>query len=159
MHKVLLLITSLALLLTGCTYDADRIYTVCKIDNDVTYVYSDSGVYSVSNNELVPCYDINIAKKPALKLFATDKDYSFEYVLPGLYKGTLEDVSSYVQYLTSKDSASYSIISADPNNLEIVVTSSKYSARVIYNTTGDVRVYFIDNSKNFIEPLYIIERK
>ena len=155
MRKAFILIIPLMFILVGCTTEADRIYTVCKIDNGLPYVYSTSGVYSVSNNTLEPCYDINVEKKPALQLFPTDKDFNFEYVLPGLYKGTLEDVSAYVNFMVTNDSATYYIVNSNPESLEVIVDSSEYSARILYNTSGDVRVYFVDNSNLSIIPLYI----
>ena len=144
-------------LLCGCTVVADRIYTVCKIDGDTVYVYSNGDLYTYVDGDLVPCYDPNIVKEPALQLITTDNAYNFAYVLPGLYKGTLEDVSAYVKYLEEKDDAKCMLIHSDCDNMELLITSDSYLGRIYFNIRGDVRMYFKDKSNLSIEPVYLLE--
>lgn len=155
---VFLLLTLLLSLLSGCTYEADRIYTVCKYTETETYCYKDSdNFYKVlDDGALVKVSGVGLKAKPALHLIPDDGEYVFEEQLPGLYKGTLESVNAYAHKLLN-DGSTYEIVSADANILEIVVSCNEYSVRIIYNIRGDVRIYAIDDSSNSINPPYINE--
>ena len=41
----LFIVLVLCLTLTGCTHDANRIYTICKVDDGVKYCYNSDGFY------------------------------------------------------------------------------------------------------------------
>ena len=157
MRKLTLLCLLLTCLITGCVPDANRVYTVCKTDGDLTYLYSDTGFFTVSNNTIVECPVPNLERKPALKLFGTNTSFTFDYRLPGLYEGTLEDVSSYVNYLVEKDNVSYHVTYSDSENIELFLTCSDYSGRIIYNIHGEVRMYFRNNFDLSISPIYLLE--
>lgn len=157
MRKTILLFILLIFLLTGCTQEAHRVYTVCKTTEDSVYVYSDDGLFTYTDGILSECYDINIDKKPALQLFETDKQYDLKYVLPGLYTGTLEDVSSYVDYLCVKDNATYRVVNSDSENIELFIEADSYKCRLLYNIHGEVRIYFKNKSDLSMSPLYLNE--
>lgn len=157
MRKIMISCVIMCLLLTGCTYDANRIYTVCKTDEDETYVYSDDGLFLVNCDKLIESYDPNVVREPALQLLTDADSYKFSYEMPGLYKGTLYSVSGYINYMCENDDASYVITYSDPNNLEVFLNTDDYMARVIYNTNGEVRMYFKNKSGFSINPVYVNE--
>ena len=156
-HWLFYILTCMCLLLTGCTVTADRIYTVCKVDKDVIYCYkADGSFYTVSDKgvlESVPA--VGLKAYPALSLTPSKGDYDFKYVLPGLYKGTLESVNNYVYKLCDGDNQCITISYADYSLLDVFVKTTKVSTRIIYSINGDVRIYAQDNSKNSEDPLYL----
>ncbi len=148
MRKILLLVMlTICVFLSGCAIESDRIYTVCKIDNGTVYVYDGSGkFYTVlQDGTLQPNINPNLITKPALMLLPKEGDFEFEYVLPGLYKGTLTSVNHYVHKVCT-DLSAIDTVYADPNNLEIFVPAGDISIRILFNIRGDVRIYSSDNT-------------
>lgn len=156
----LLLLTTCLCLLSGCTYTANRVYSICKEDNGVVYCYNSAGEhYKITEDATwLPSSGVGLQDLPALQLIPTEGVYNFTYQLPGLYRGTLESVAHYVNYMIEEDDATYEVTYRDWNNVEAYVYSSTYSVRIIFNIKGDVRIYAIDNSDNSIEPPYLIEK-
>lgn len=153
MKKLLLpVLLLICLTLSGCSIEADRIYTVCRIADGVQYVYDGSGnFYTVTeSNSLQTNIDPSLISKPALMLMPKEGDYAFEYILPGLYKGTLTSVNHYV-YAICTDLESIQIIYSDANKLEVIVPADDISIRILFNIRGDVRIYSSDNTI----PLYL----
>lgn len=145
-----------ALFLSGCTVEADRIYTVCKNDGENVYCYKEDGsFYYYSNGILVPTSGVGLQAYPALHVTPCSGEFSFTYVLPGLYSGTLASVNHYVYKLQQESSSELIIQYQDWNNIDFIVKTDNVSTRIIYNIKGDVRIYAVDNSDNPIEPLYI----
>lgn len=144
--------------LAGCTRVANRIYTVCKVDGDTSYVYnSDGEFFTLKNDVYLKHSGVGLECKPALKLVTTDKqDYAFTKTLPGLYVGTLENVSSYVNTLKSND-YSVDVRRADCKDIEVFCTSTDGSVRILFNISGTVRLYAIDASGTSIEPPFIVD--
>lgn len=156
------LIASLLMTLFNLSYftvDADRIYTVCKYDNGIIYCYNnDENFYRVSDDALIKVGTANLKAKPCLQFIPTKGDYKFEYILPGLYRGTLTSVYHYSSRLLNTDNSSYEVTYSDCNMLEVYIYSEEFDVRIIYNILGDVRVYAVDNSDNPIEPPYLIDK-
>lgn len=144
------------LLLTGCTKEANRIYTVCKVDAGQVYCYNDTSFYTVSGNNLIEIGSVGLKRYPALQLTPTDGNFEFKYVVPGHYRGTLHSVNCYANKLL-EDGYTYDIVYTDCNNLEVYFDNSLNRIRLIYNIQGDVRIYCIDNSDNPIVPIYLDE--
>lgn len=143
----------------GCTKVADRIYTVCMIEDDKRYVYNSNGeFFTLKNNYYLKHSGVGLECKPALQLITTDKDsYSFVADIPGLYTGTLEDVSSYVKYLGTKG-YTHGIKRADCKDIEVLCTSVHGSVRILFNISGTVRIYAVDKDGTTVEPPFISEK-
>lgn len=155
MKKVIILITLLLMSLTGCTIEAERIYVVCKQDSATTYVYdTNNNFYELINGDLVPHSGVALKAYPALTIEPYDCEYNIVPVLPGLYRGTLESLSGYLFKLL-KDNGEFEIVSRDWNNIEIIVKTDEVNTRLIFNISGDIRIYAEDNFHNSIEPLYL----
>lgn len=156
MLKLLPLII-LSLLLTGCTFNAERIYTVCKDDGENVYVFdTNDNFYLLKDDTLINYSGVGLKSYPALVVEPRECDYVFTYVLPGLYEGTLESVNGYLHKLVSMG-GTYIINYRDWNNIDIYVTNAEFSTRIIFNIQGQVRIYAVDNSNNSIDPLYLLK--
>lgn len=141
--------------MTGCAVEADRIYTICCIDNGSQFVYDGSGnFYTVAaDGSLTPNINPKLIRKPALMFLPSEGEYELEYVLPGYYKGTLTSLEHYV-YAVCSDIASIEILYADPNSLELIVPVEDISLRILFNIRGDVRIYSSDGAI----PLYLNDK-
>ncbi len=142
----------LCICLTGCAIEADRIYTVCCIDDGTQYVYDGSGnFYTVgADGSLIPNINPKLINKPALMFIPTEGEYAFENILPGYYRGTLTSVEHYV-YEVCTDLTSIDVIYADANNLKLIVPVGENFLRIMFNVRGDVRIYSSDGTI----PLYL----
>lgn len=140
----------LLVLFSGCTVEANRIYTVCKVDSDYTYCYNinDEFFRVEPDGKLTHISSVGLKDVPALVLNPSVGDYNFDYVLPGLYKGTLESVNHYVNTLEGVYRVSY----RDWNNLEVYITTANADVRVYFNIRGNVRIYAVDKNGIAIEP-------
>lgn len=158
MRKLFTLFTlCISILLTGCTVTSDRIYTVCKYDTTTTYCYNASNeFFIVTDKGFVPHSGVTLQNKPALCVIPEEYDFSFVYVMPGLYEGTLQEVNGYI-HLLQNDGYSYDVMSADWNNLDIILTNGTKAIRLLYNIQGEVRIYLNDGFHNSITPPYISE--
>ena len=158
MRKYILFLVIVSFLLTGCTVEADRVYTVCKSSPTGVYCYDSSGnFYYVVDSKPLPVGSAGLQARPALQLSNRSGDFEFESVLPGLYHGTLTSVSHYVSKLVNELDGVIDIVYSDWNNLELYVYSSEVNTRILFNIKGDVRIYAVDNFRNPILPLYINE--
>lgn len=147
---IAILLCILCFCLTGCIQEANRIYTVCKVDSEFMYCYSNEGKFFrvEEDGALTPISAVRLKELPALVLNPSEGDYKFYYQLPGLYHGTLESVNRYVTAL----GGTYEVAYRDWNNIETYVTSDNYSVRIIFNISGEVRIYCIDSDGKSIEP-------
>ncbi len=154
--RITLLSLLIAILLSGCTVTSNRIYVVCKEDENVKYCYSNTGdFYRLENDKLIPTSSVGLKDLPALVLSPSEGVYKFSVQLPGLYKGTLTSVNHYSYKLCEGDTSRIRVSYRDWNNIEFYVECDTYSARIIFNIRGDVRMYFINEKKEPIEPLYL----
>ena len=159
-YKLILCIIIIMLVCTGCTVEANRIYTKCKIVGDTYYCYNTDNEYYYYNGEmLVPVSGVGLRSLPALHVIPTAGDYVFTKQIPGLYTGTLTSVNHYVHYLITKLDATVEITYQDWNTVDLKVISDTVSTRIIFNIKGDVRIYAIDNSGKSINPLYINSKR
>ncbi len=153
MKKLLcILCVLLSVTLTGCTVTADRIYTVCRIDNGIRYVYDGSGnFYTVQDDgSLIPNINPNLIRRPALMFIPSAGEYEIKYILPGCYKATLTSLEHYV-YEVCSDVSAIETVYSDANKLELKVPVNTTSLRIIFNIRGDVRIYSSDGTI----PLYL----
>lgn len=153
MRKLLsILLCCSCFLLSGCAVEADRIYTVCCIDNGIQYVYDGSGnFYTVgTDGSLTPNINPKLIRRPALTFMPKEGEYDLKYVLPGYYRGTLTSLEHYV-YAVCSDLTSIEVIYSDPNSLELIVPAEDISLRILFNIRGDVRIYSSDGTI----PLYL----
>lgn len=157
MKKFIILSLFISLILTGCGEYSNDIYTVCEIDGDNVYVYNEDDFYKVSYNSIAPVDKILSIKEPALMLLKESGDYQFTEVIPGLYTGTLQSLSHYVDYLYTKDNCTYNITYSNSNTIQLDLTSDNYKGKISFNTSGEIRMYFINNSNKYILPPYISE--
>lgn len=154
-HLFLLLILCL-MGLTGCTKEANRIYTVCKTDGKDTYCYDDKGeFYFYTDDTLVKTSGVGLQAYPALHVIPSEGDFNFTKELPGKYRGTLTSVNHYAYKLLQDVDSELKIVYQDWNNIEVIITCAKYSTRILYNIQGDIRIYAVDNSNNPMTPAYI----
>ena len=154
--KLSLLILLICFLVTGCTIESNRIYTICKMDSGSTYCYNDDGFYVVSGNSLIETSSVGLKPYPVLHVTPSAGEFVFSKDLPGCYKGTLESVNSYLYKLIS-DGCSYTVTYSDPNNIELYAECPEYKLRLLFNIKGTVRIYCLNNSGNYIMPPYINE--
>ena len=154
--KLSLLISFACFLLTGCTTESNRIYTVCKVNGDGVYCYNSEGFYVVSGNSLIGTSSVGLKPYPVLHVTPTSGEFVFEKNLPGCYRGTLQSVNSYLYKLIS-NGYTYNVVYSDPNSIEVYAECSEYKLRLLFNIKGTVRIYCLDNSGNSIVPPYINE--
>lgn len=154
-YSIVLPFILLLLSLTGCTVEADRVYVVCRKTADTTYVFSGSKeFYTYDGEQLYPCIDPNLQPYPALQFNIEDGEYNLAFVLPGLYRGTLTSLEHYVYKVCNGDSSKITVISADWQELELLLTLDNIDMRILYNIHGDIRIYSSNNSA----PLYLNEK-
>lgn len=153
-YPIFLLIT---VLLSGCTVESNRIYNVCKVSSDGTvFCYNDAGeFFKVYNDTVLPISGVGLYPYPTLKVIPTEGPFDFTYVLPGNYTGSLRDVNHYVFKLLKEDNAAIVMLETDCHIIDFKVISDLHTTRIIYNKSGTVRIYCVDNSGNPLEPLYI----
>lgn len=153
--SVLTLVTLCFLvLLTGCTVEADRIYTVCKSTEDTVYVYNAEGeFFTYKNGEVLPCYEPSLQARPKLILeFDDSTDFSFDKEMPSVYIGSKEDCLHYVTKLLRERNGKYRLLSVDWKSFEMLVTTSECDVRVLYSNDNRVRIYAQDESGGIVPP-------
>lgn len=160
MRKCIILFMLLATLLTGCsTVDANRIYTVCQIENDISIAYNTDFefVQVLSDGSIHPHSGAGVTAKPVLSV----KPKSGEYVIsvtdvPNKYKATLESVEHYIQRLLDEGSE-YEVAFISWRELDVYVHNEEWHCRCLWDIDGNLRVYFVDIYNNTMEPLYLNE--
>lgn len=156
MKKKFIVLCSLCILLSGCTVTSNRIYTVCKEENNTRYCYSNNNEFFIEDADGIrKITSVGLKSLPALVLNPADGDYKFDKQLPGLYKGTLASVNHYIYKLCEGDLQNIEVTYRDWNNIESYITSKDFKARIIFNICGDVRMYFIDSNGEAMKPLYL----
>lgn len=150
-----LVCTSLSV--SGCTVTANRVYSVCKISDGVTYCYNDEDKFFLLREDGVfaPTSSVGLRALPALHVIPSGGSFQFEEQLPGLYTGTLASVNHYVERLQTDLGSTFEMTYCDWNNIEGHVESAELSVRIVYNITGQVRIYAIDANGDGIVPPYI----
>lgn len=153
----IIMLIMLALFMSGCTRTSDRIYSVCKIQDGFTYCYNSEGSFYIidSRGDIVKTSGVGLKALPALHIVPVAGSYKFTYILPGLYNGTLESVNKYVYKIMTDDSGDVELSYCDWNNVEVYLHTASYSVRIIFNVTGEVRIYAIDSSGNAMKPPYL----
>lgn len=152
-----LLCIAVCLLLTSCGKRTSSIYVVCKETSECKYCYNQLGNFIVCKKDgtKVPYYKTDLKCYPALVVSPSKGKYSFRYVLPGLYAGTLESFNNYLGVL--EDECTIDVISRDWNSIELFAHSESYSVRMLFNMNGELRIYAINNSDNSITAPYLLE--
>lgn len=158
MKKIILLLTLLATLLTGCAVESNRIYTVCKRIGDITYCYDDEVNFYRRNNtgEFYSVPAVGLVAKPAMIVHVSDGDYSFVESLPNCYTGTLQSVEHYIFYLIEKDNVQFTTDEVSYSNVNFHLSCAEYSLKIFYTSDGVVRVYAVNSGGLPIDPPYII---
>lgn len=161
MKRLTLLVLTIFIMLnlTGCTQEASRIYTVCKIDNGNTYCYDyDNNFYIVSaEDKLIKCNEVGLIARPTLSFVPSGTEYKIESTdVPNCYKGTFESLKGYVYTLLNElEETSFEIKQVDSKSIEIFVYSSSVNTRCIYNIYGELRLYCIDENSEACDPIFL----
>lgn len=132
-----------SLLLTGCTCEADRIYTVCKQSDEGTFVYNMSGEfyqYDKESKELTPCSSIGLQSSPALQIAPKDGEFELKEDLPCKFNSTLDNLNCYLGKLIS-DGYNVDVTYADWSSLTLLATKDGTSLRMYYATDDTLRIY------------------
>lgn len=159
MRKCILLFIVSLLCLTGCkTVEANRIYTVCQIEDGISIAYNpDMEFVQVVDGKILPHSGAGVTAKPVLTFHPSSGDYVITATdTPHLYHSTLESLEHYIFYLL-QDDAELKIDFISWRELDIYVHSPTWHCRCIWNIDGSLRLYFIDNYSNALPPLYINE--
>lgn len=147
MKKLILSLSIFTYIVSLFTVEADRIYTVCLYDHGTRYVFDGSGdFYQVGENErLIPSLNPTLQPIPMLQLIPVEYPINLTQELPGLYHGSLRSVQGLV-YQLQQVGATYEVVYASPTQLEAYVTLPEYQVRVIYNISGEIRIYCSESS-------------
>ncbi|MCM1215074.1 MAG: hypothetical protein NC548_11205 [Lachnospiraceae bacterium] len=131
------------LCITGCTVDANRIYTVCKSTESTSYVYNADGeFFMLTNGRLIPCSSNGLQTKPKLILIFDDStDYNLVEEIPSVYSGTKDDCLHYVTRVLTELGGKYAIINVDWKSFEMLISTDDYDIRIIYTSDDKVRIY------------------
>ncbi len=158
LRKILsIVLLGLCLLTGGCTTTADRIYSVCKVENNQYYCYKNSEEFFLinKNGSVIPTSGVGLKALPALHVIPTEGNYRFDYVMPGLYKGTLDSLEHYIYLLESEYAGEMDITYRDWNSIEGFIYTDEYNIRFNFNKLGDVRIYAKNKYSKTVEPPYI----
>lgn len=149
-----------SLCLCGCTYDADRIYTVCKYGNGETIVYNENGFYSydVSSQKVTPVASVGLKKSPAMFIRISSGDFDMTEDLPGKFTSTKENLEHYL-YALVVDGYIPHALSADGNSITMEMTSEERTIKVYYFRDDSLRMYASDYDVNQNSLPYINEEK
>ena len=153
--RLLCLLLLIVCLLSGCKRVAERIYTLCKIDEEFMYYYNNSGEFFRvdSTGKRSPVSGVGLKQYPALWIYPCEGEYGFTYNLPGNYSGTRESVNHYVYKLCQELGGYYKVTNADWRYVECYIYSDTINTRIIFETRGIVRIY-TDTGE---APLYLTE--
>lgn len=130
-------------LLTGCTCEADRIYTVCKQSEEGTFVYNMSGEfyqYDEESKEMSPCSSIGLQSSPALQIAPKEGEFKLVEDLPCKFNSTLDNLNCYLGKLIS-DGYDVNVSYADWNSLVLLATKEDASLKMYYATDDTLRIY------------------
>lgn len=159
MRKCILLIAVLSVLLTGCSIvEADRIYTVCQVENGTSIAYNESMEFvQMTDGKIIPHSGAGVTAKPVLSFYPVSGDYIITSTdIPNKYTATLESLEHYV-YKLLESASEYEIAFASWRELDIFIHNPKWHCRCLWDIDGNLRVYFVDIYNNTIEPLYLNE--
>lgn len=160
MRKSILLFTILLVVtLSGCSIvEANRIYTVCQIENGVSIAYNNSMEFvQVKDGVVLPHSGAGVTAKPVLSFYPEEGDYVITPTeIPNRYRATLEALEHYVSKLVSIG-AEYEIAFSSWRELDIYVHYTDWHCRCLWDIDGNLRLYFIDIYNNTMEPLYLNE--
>lgn len=149
MRKNLLVVTiALVLLLVGCTQAGDRIYTICRIENDTTYVYNAAGeFFTYSNGKVQSCYPGDLKAQPILVMCLPEPgDYTITKTLPTVYHATFDDTMRYIATVLVNDSAEYTVTQVDWKSFTMYIRNESYTMRLYYTDDNTLRLYMQDGS-------------
>lgn len=143
-YIVTLVILFLVTQLVGCikTVNGHRNWVLCKEESGVKYYYNDIGEFKcVKNSNILAHSGAGLQSYPALSVIPSSHSYSFSYILPGLFEGTLYDVEGYIADLLENGYTSHEVVFKDNASAEVYVHSDKSSVRILFTINGDVRIY------------------
>lgn len=158
MKKVItLLVLLLSLLLTGCTVTADRIYAVCRVDGNNTFVFNEKGeFFKYVNKQLVKCSGANLQAKPKLTVYLPEEPtFVLNPEIPSVYTGTKDDALGYIAHVMLSTGAEVQCPKVDWRSFEAYLRNDELDMRVIYTVDDKVRIYATDKEGNAIKPPYL----
>lgn len=155
--RLLILITCLCFLFTGCTVTSDRIYTVCRVSGDNVYVYNgNSDFFLYKSGKLISCPRGDLQPKPKLCLdLPEETDFHFVKEMPSVYQASLNDVLRYVSKVMQETSAEVACPEVDWKSFTAYLRNSDFDMKVYYSSDNKVRVYMNDSEGNAVTPLYL----
>ena len=159
-HLNILVAVLLCFCITGCTYDADRIYTVCKYEDNVEYVYNANGDFYVHDkiaDTLTPAYSVDLQTKPAIFLRVNEGDYNLVEDWPNKFTCSKSDLEHYLYELTTHGYTT-NVLCADWKSITIEAKNDKHTLRLYYTTDKSLRIYASDYDTNPEALPYITER-
>ena len=156
----ILVVVLLCFCITGCTYDADRIYTVCKYEGDVEYVYNANGEFYLHDkveDTLTPAYSVGLQAKPAVFLNINEGDYNLVEDWPNKFTASKSDLEHYLYELTMHNYTT-NVLYADWKSIVIEAYNEEHTLRIYYTTDKSLRIYASDYDTNPEALPYIIKR-
>ena len=158
--KVLLLLCLFCVTLSGCTHDANRVFTVCKETSDSVYAYNTSGDFvkkDKTTGVIEPYKSNSLINKPALLLNSAMGEFELAYVLPNQYSCDFINFNRYLNHCVSSDNAVIEINNIDYKSVDVTIVSADYKVRCYYSNNDIVRLYAVDSDDTPIHPPYISE--
>lgn len=151
------LLALLTLCLTGCTVESDRIYTVCKVENNMVYCYNDSGeFFLVNGGKVIPCPGVGLQAKPKLALYLPEStEFNLTKKIPSVYEASLNDTLCYISKVMQETGAVINCPVVDWKSFTAYVKGDTFDMKVIYSNDETVRVYMNDANGNAVVPLYL----
>lgn len=146
--------------ITGCTYDADRIYTVCKYEDDVEYVYNANGEFYLHDkveDTFTPAYPVGLQAKPAIFLNINEGDYNLVEDWPNKFTASKSDLEHYLYELVMHNYTT-NVLYADWKSIVIEAYNEEHTLRIYYTTDKSLRIYASDYDTNPEALPYIIKR-
>lgn len=156
----ILVVVLLCFCITGCTYDADRIYTVCKYEGDVEYVYNAKGEFYLHDkveDTLTPAYSVDLQAKPAVFLNINEGDYNLVEDWPNKFTASKSDLEHYLYELIMHNYVTH-VLYADWKSIVIDAYNEEHTLRIYYTTDKSLRIYASDYDTNPEDLPYIIKR-
>lgn len=158
--KIFLVLCLCCVFLSGCTYDADRIYTVCKETSDSIYAYNTIGDFVVKDKNtgsISVVKDSSLIAQPKLLLNLREGNYSFVELLPNSYHCDFDSFNFYVNKCIVDGASTLEINLIDYKSVDLLLTCEEYTVRCYYTNNDIVRLYAINSDGNPITPPYINE--